>query len=78
MSGYMLFINHIVLDIINSGDAEDEEILRFANLTFDQENREARGNGYMIKVTPTNYELLILLPKFIRKAYKTKLERINN
>lgn len=42
-------------------DADDGEILRFGNITIDQENREVRVDGNQVKLTPKEYQLLILL-----------------
>lgn len=39
----------------------DDEILRFGNITIDQENREVRVDGSLVKLTPTEYQLLTLL-----------------
>lgn len=42
-------------------DADGEEILRFGSITIDQENREVRVDGNLVKLTPTEYQLLTLL-----------------
>ncbi|MDQ7092962.1 response regulator [Desulfosporosinus sp. PR] len=45
----------------HSSDAGEEEVLRFGNITVDQENRDVRVNGSQVKLTPTEYQLLTLL-----------------
>ncbi|AFM39953.1 response regulator with CheY-like receiver domain and winged-helix DNA-binding domain [Desulfosporosinus acidiphilus SJ4] len=45
----------------HSSDVNDEEILKFGNITIDQENREVRVNDNQIKLTPTEYQLITML-----------------
>lgn len=45
----------------HSSDVNDEKILRFGNISIDLENREIRVNDTLIKLTPTEYQLLTLL-----------------
>ncbi|WP_088189252.1 response regulator [Desulfosporosinus sp. FKA] len=45
----------------HSYDISDDEILKFGDITIDQENREVRVNDNLIKLTPTEYQLLTLL-----------------
>lgn len=45
----------------HSNDTNDEKILGFGNITIDQENRGVRVDGNLVKLTPTEYQLLFLL-----------------
>lgn len=45
----------------HSNDTNDAEILGFGNITIDRENREVRVDGNLVKLTPTEYQLLTLL-----------------